>query len=185
MDLLPSLLATACAAALCGCGSAPTPDAGPPPDCAPGVDLEVRGRAGYERVAVAAEAELVLGFQGFKYVVARGHAGVLPGTRGGAVVFALDGESARSQPFGDLGFHADGQGAFVTDELRVFFNDDPLPELVDHGVTMHLHLDCGDSSGGHLVLRFDPGCTEGPDGQCVCLDAGVADAATIADGAAP
>ena len=169
---LPAFAVLSCVLVTPGCGGGTPADAGPPPDCAPGVDLEVEGPAGYQRIAAASEADLILGFQGFKYVRARGRSGALPGSPAGAVIVKLDDKGVRSQPYGDLGFHADGDAGFLTEALRVFFNDDPLPGLVDHGVTLRLHLDCGDSPGGRVILRYDPNCVEGPDGQRICVDAG-------------
>jgi hypothetical protein len=170
-----------CLVLLVGCGSGPEAvDAGPSLDCGLRLVVEVRGPGGeYGPIAGAALAELVQGFQGFRYIYVLGRLARRPAVVSGTAIVTLDGEAARSQPLGDLGIAGDGAGAFATDPLRVFFNDDPLPSIVDRGCTVTLRVGdeaCGATSGGHVTLAYDPACYEGPDGERVCPDAAVSDA---------
>ena len=188
-----SLLALPGLGASCGPGG--DKDAGV--DCgALGLTLDVLAPGGsYLPFASAAEAELVLGFQGFKYVYLKAHLGARPQPPSGAVIIELDGAARRSQPFGDLGLADDGAGGLVSAPVRVFFNDDPLPMLVNKGVTLTLQVGaatCAASAGGRVTLYYDASCYEGPDGQRVCVDAGMApvvdappaaDAPPVVDGA--
>lgn len=164
---LASLVALTAAA--CPGGSSSI-DARPDLDCGDRLALAVRapGGAGYRPIAAAVDgAELVLGFQGFRYVYLRGHLDVDPGDVAAAVRVELDGGSPRSQPV-QAGFGPAATGGFDSAPIQVFFNDDPLPGLIDHGVTLALRLGDRCVAGGHTVLRYDPSCYEGPDGQPVC-----------------
>jgi hypothetical protein len=146
-------------------------------DCGLEVTLEVRAPDGeYTSIPPAEDAELVLGFQGFRYVYLRGRADRSPPAASGSVVIEVEGSGPRSQPFGDLAWTADGEGGGVTGALRTFFNDDPLPQLVDRRCTFTLIVGdarCGAAASGSAVLRYDPACYEGPDGARVCPDGGV------------
>lgn len=115
---------------------------------------------------VDGDAELVLGFQGFRYVYVRGHLDADPGPIAAAAVLQLDGGPPRSQPL-LLTFAPDPTGV-ISAPVQLYFNDDPLPALVDHGLAIELRLGTRCVAGGHTVLRYDPTCVEGPDGQPVC-----------------
>lgn len=108
----------------------------------------------------------MLGFQGFRYLYLRARLDRDPGLLSAAVVVQLDGADPRSQPL-HLAFAPDG-GGVRSAPMQVFFNDDPLPSLVDRGVAVQLLLAPRCQAGGHTVLRYDPSCYEGPDGQPVC-----------------
>lgn len=163
--------------AACPGGGGGTPDAADTVDvdCGDRLALSIRrpAGAGYLPLAQAADgAELVLGFQGFRYVYLRVTLDRDPGAISAAVVVQLDGAAARSQPV-QLAFAPDGADV-ITPPLQVFFNDEPLPSLIDHGVALQLRLGPRCQASGHTVLRYDPSCYEGPDGQPVCA---------VADGA--
>lgn len=153
-----------------------TPDAIPPYDCGDALVLEVRVPGGtYVAIDDAVDgAELVLGFQGFRYLYARARLPADPGTVAATARIELDGGTPRSQPIGQLAFDPAPDGV-VSAPVQLFFNDDPLPGLVDHGVTVELRLGDRCADAGHTVLRYDDSCVEGPDGQPVCEgpDAGV------------
>lgn len=173
MPPLPHLVRSALVAALLtGCpGGDPAPDATDSVvdvDCGDRLVAEVRAPGGaYRRLADAADgAELVLGFQGFRYVYLRARLDQDPGLTSAAAVVELDGAAARSQPL-HLTFAPDA-GGVVSAPMQVFFNDDPLPSLVDRGVGLELWLGARCTTRGHSVLRYDPSCYEGPDGQPVC-----------------
>ncbi|MBZ0235315.1 MAG: hypothetical protein K8M05_23510 [Deltaproteobacteria bacterium] len=110
--------------------------------------------------------ELVLGFQGFRYLYLRAGLDADPGVSSAAVVVQLDGDAVRSQPL-HLTFGPDASGV-VSAPMQVFFNDDPLPTLVDRGVALELRLGARCTRAGRTILRYDPTCYEGPDGQPVC-----------------
>jgi len=163
--------AVVASAALAGCpGPGPDPDAGDGAalDCGDrlGVDVRVPDHT-YQPLAQAGDGvELVLGFQGFRYLYVRARLDIDPGPTSAAAVVQLDGDNPRSQPL-YLTFAPDG-GGVVSPATQVYFNDDPLPSLVDRGVSVQLVLSPRCSVGGHTVLRYDPSCYEGPDGQPVC-----------------
>jgi hypothetical protein len=113
-------------AAVTGCSGG---DAGP--DAACSFDLEWGPEAEtFVPFANGDTAEITLGFQGFRYVrsVAR-----LEGSTADMVrtQFQIDveGHDAYSQPGAEVPTRP-GNGAQYQDELLVFFNDIPLPELV-------------------------------------------------------
>ncbi|MBK9036455.1 MAG: hypothetical protein IPL61_35285 [Myxococcales bacterium] len=166
-----ALVLASCLAAMSACPgpSSATIDARGDLDCGDRLLLSVRApEIGYRPIADAADgAELVLGFQGFRYVYVRARLDVDPGAITAAVLVTLDGGTPRSQPV-QPAFGPAAGGGVETVPLQVFFNDDPLPGLIDHGVTLELHLGRRCVAGGHTVLRYDPSCVEGPDGQPVC-----------------
>ena len=87
-------------ASACPGSTAPAVDAPVDVDCGDRLVLTVRAPGvGYRPIADAADgAELVLGFQGFRYVYARGRLDVDPGAVSAAVRVTLDGGAPRSQP---------------------------------------------------------------------------------------
>jgi len=163
------LLAALVVMAACPGPSSTTIDGRDDLDCGDRLVLAVRAPGvGYRPIADAADgAELVLGFQGFRYVYARARLDVDPGAVSAAVRVTLDGGSPRSQPV-QPAFGPAAGGGVESVPLQVFFNDDPLPGLIDHGVTLELRLGARCVASGHTVLRYNPSCIEGPDGQPVC-----------------
>ncbi|MBK7194829.1 MAG: hypothetical protein IPH80_20305 [Myxococcales bacterium] len=166
-----ALLLASCLVTISACpGPSPTTiDAPDDLDCGDRLTLTVRAPVvGYRPIAEAGDgAELVLGFQGFRYVYVRGRLDADPGVVSAAVRVTLDGGAPRSQPV-QPAFGPAAGGGVETVPLQVFFNDDPLPGLIDHGVTLELRLGSRCLASGHTVLRYDPSCIEGPDGQPVC-----------------
>ena len=165
---------------LAACPDDGVPDAAVEP-CTLTPRLEVRASDGvFAPIAEAADAELVLGFQGFRYVYLRVRLPEVPPARNGSVLAQLDGDSAFSSPFGGMSFVGDGTEV-ISVPLQFFFHDQTLPSLVGAGVTFTLTLGdavCGGSAGGHVVLAYDSSCIEGPSGERVCADAGVPDGGT-------
>lgn len=166
---LPLLAVCLVAASACPGSTPVTVDARDDLDCGDRLVLAVRTAGlGYRPIAEAGDgAELVLGFQGFRYVYARARLDVDPGVVSAAVRVTLDGGAPRSQPV-QLALGPAAGGGVESVPLQVFFNDDPLPGLIDHGVTLELRLGARCVASGHTVLRYDPSCIEGPDGQPVC-----------------
>jgi hypothetical protein len=150
-------------------GPGETPDAIPAFDCGDRLGLDVRILGGtYVAIDAATDgAELVQGFQGFRYVYARARLDVDPGTISAVARLELDGQSPRSQPIGQLAFSVEGSEV-VSAPTQLFFNDDPLASLVDHGLAIELRLGDRCAARGHTVLRYDATCVEGPDGTPIC-----------------
>jgi hypothetical protein len=182
----PILIIAALVAALAstGCpGGEGEPDGGAIADCGVAVALEVL-TPDHEFVSAGPDdvpAELILGFQGFRYVYVRGRVASPPPTAAAIVITQLDGDAPRSQSPGRVELTPDGSGAQLTQPLPVYFNDDPVPDLVDRGCALTLVITepsgtCEASAAGHAVLAYDPDCYEDPDGVRVCPDAGVSDA---------
>lgn len=169
------LLATVLAVA--GCGS--EPPAAPPQDAGGGCDLtdvsfEVRGPDLTFR-APPTDAELVLGFQGFRYVYVRVHTVGTPMPPFGSVTGKLDGGEPISQSF-RVDLTSDGPGTWVTEPIMVLFDDLPLSALVDHGADLNVTVGdgtCVADTGGTVMLRFDTSCYEGPTGKRFCGDGGL------------
>ena len=167
-----------------GCpGPAAGPDAGASGDCGLEVELEVLAPSReFVPAAAVTHAELILGFQGFRYVYLRGRITAPPPIAVATVITQLDGDTARAQSPGQLELTPDGDGGHFSQPLAVFFNDDALPSLVDRGCAFTLRVTepgggtCWASAGGHAILAYDPSCYEGPGGERVCGDAGVPDA---------
>lgn len=170
------LVAGLCAAA--GCGSDPPAgpsDAGGSSTCdLTGVTFEVRGpdQTFHEPPG---EAELVLGFQGFRYLYVRVHTQGTPVPPFGSVNGKLDGGEPISQSF-RLDLTSDGPGTWVTEPIMVLFDDVPLSALVDHDADLSVTVGdgtCVADTGGTVTLRFDPSCYEGPTGMRFCGDGGL------------
>ena len=177
MRKLPSLAALifTLGGGLAGCGDDdPTGSDGGPRPCtttlSASVQTPIGGFAPLTAGAAPAEADLVLGFQGFRYVYLRL---VLtpppPDALLASAEITLVGAAPRAQP---LGYLRPGD----LEPQRLFFNDEALPALVDARGALRLHVGqpgCQADSSGDFVLRYRPDCVEGPDGVRVCGDAGV------------
>jgi hypothetical protein len=150
-------------------GAGESPDAAVAFDCGERLGLDVRILGGtYVAIdAATGGAELVQGFQGFRYVYVRARLDVDPGTISAVARLELDGQSPRSQPIGQLAFSVEGSEV-VSAPTQLFFNDDPLASLVDHGLTIELRLGDSCAASGATILRYDATCVEGPDGTPIC-----------------
>ncbi|MCC6995552.1 MAG: hypothetical protein IT370_13160 [Deltaproteobacteria bacterium] len=160
---------------LTGCGDDdPTSADGGPRPCTTSLTASVQTPSGsflpLTPGAAPTEADLVLGFQGFRYVYLRL---VLtpppPDALLASAEITLAGAAPRAQP---LGYLRPGD----LEPQRLFFNDEALPALVDARATLSLHVGqagCQADHSGELVLRYRPDCVEGPDGVRVCGDGGV------------
>ena len=158
-----------------GCGDDdPTSSDGGPRPCSTRLGASVQTPTGgfvpLTLGGAPAEADLVLGFQGFRYVYLRL---VLtpppPDPLLASAEITLAGAAPRAQP---LGYLRPGD----REPQRLFFNDEALPALVDARGALRLHVGqpgCQADSSGDFVLRYRPDCVEGPDGIRVCGDAGV------------
>jgi len=168
--LAASLLATA------GCESAPpatTPDAGGACSLT-SVSFEVR-RPDLSYRATPTDAELVLGFQGFRYIYVRVRTDGLPMPPFGSVNGKLDTGEPISQSF-RVDLTEEAPGRFVTEPIMVLFDDLPLAALVDHEADLTVTVGdgtCVADTGGTATLRFDPSCYEGPTGMRICGDGGL------------
>lgn len=163
------LLATAC--------SAPAPAADAGPDCT--VALAWGHRVGGEFVPFedGDEAEITLGFQGFRYIWS---AARVSDTSASGAVFDFHVEVSGHAPYSQMGvgvpMTAGPQGRYA-DQLLVFFNDIPLPEMVGRDATIVTRVTADGCRGDdratvRLVDRDD--CIDEQDGGvgCTSADAG-------------
>ncbi len=131
-----------------------------------------------------ADAELILGFQGFRYVYLKVRTDGLPSsTETSALVDLPSGETV-SQSF-LLELSEDSPGHFVSMPQMFFFNDNPLPGLIDQPANLTLRVGdarCNAEVRGTFTLRYDPSCYEGPSGDRICPDGGVLASDGGADG---
>ncbi|MCC7536192.1 MAG: hypothetical protein IT379_08260 [Deltaproteobacteria bacterium] len=160
---------------LLACGD----DAGSPRDGGPQcaafpVSLQVRG-PDYAYHDIPGDADLVLGFQGFRYIYLRARTSAEPPVMQGSVVAEPEGQSLVSQPV-RFSFSEEDDGVWLSDPVIVFFNDIPLPSLVGQGCRVWMRVGderCGGEAEGRVVLRYDPRCYEGGMGERICTDADV------------
>lgn len=162
--------------ALAGCGDdvvVPGTDAGPA--CAlRAVSVEVRA-PDRTYTSLPADAELVLGFQGFRYVYLKARTDGRPSSLETSALVTLDSGEVVSQSF-LLDLAEESPGRFVGVPQMIFFNDSPLPGIVGHAADLTLHVGdarCSAETRGTFTLRFDPNCYEGPSGDRICPDGGV------------
>ncbi len=175
-----SALLAVVAALAAGCNHASISDGGMPQalDCGAlsaglGV-LDVKGD--YPTIDTSPEAELILGFQGFKMLFFEVHMSALPADTSGAIVVEIDGESPYSQGFAELQPRDDGKGGLVADPLPLFFNSYTFATLDGKGCQLTLHLggkSCSATATGHVLLHYSPGCQQDPSGRIECTDGGV------------
>lgn len=164
---------------LAGCPSGGPSDAGPPPDACLGLvaRLEIRTpKATYKPLDENPEADLLLGFQGFKMIFGRVHANRPSPVRNGAIVLELEGGSPWSQSFPEYAPRSDGQGGELSEEMPIFFNSDPLPKLVGRKCSLTLRLGtaaCNATSGGRVLLVYNESCIQDPSGGITCRDGGM------------
>jgi hypothetical protein len=162
---------------LTGCPSShgAASDAGPIVDCALSVGLEVRRPGGaYAPIAEGGQAELVLGFQGFKFAYVRARLDRVPPSTVATFEYSLDGDAPRSTRVGGMQLTSEG-GGWVSSPEQIFFNDDPLPSLIDRGCAITMIVGdatCSAAQSGHVTLHYQDGCVQAPDGGLTCTDAG-------------
>jgi len=161
--------------ALAGCsGGAGVPDATP---C--GFELEWGYRQGGAFIPFGDgdDAEITLGFQGFRYVISTLR---LSNVDGALVQLLAQVAVAGEEPFSQRSTFdmpaADPGGDRYIDDVLVFFNDIPIPQLVGKTATVSVRVDASGCIGTHaadLTLTDDDNCIEQPDGGLVCApDAG-------------
>jgi hypothetical protein len=115
--------------------------------------------------------ELTLGFQGFRYVdsVVR-----LAGSDASEAVLSfrieVEGQEAYSQKaVQDLSAGPDG--SLLAEDVLVFFNDIPVPELIGQQTTISLHVEaavCEANDSTMVTLVDDEDCVQAPDGGYDC-----------------
>lgn len=175
---LARLVFVACLFATAGCRGTPpadaAPDAGDDACDLTAVSFEVRSPDGSYHAAPT-EAELVLGFQGFRYIYVRVRTDGTPRPLFGSVNGKLDGGEIISQSF-RLDLTPDGPGRYMTEPVMVLFGDWPATALIDHDADLTVTVGdgtCVADTGGTVTLRFDPSCYEGPTGMRICPDGGL------------
>jgi hypothetical protein len=117
------------------------------------------------------DAEIVLGFQGFRYINSVVEIIDTTATQATAQFqIDVDGHATYGQPGGPLTTTTSPRGVYVND-LLVFFNDIPMPELVGRTCTIIARATadgCVGTYSARVTLVDDENCTEGPDGGLTC-----------------
>lgn len=170
--------------ALAGCGDDVTPriDAAVPCELRT-VTIEVRAPDRSYR-ALPADAELVLGFQGFRYVYLRVSTEGRPSSDETSALVRLDSGEVVSQSF-RVELAEETPGHFVGTPQMLFFNDSPLPGLVDSVADLTVRVGdarCNAEARGTFTVRYDPSCYEGPAGDRICPDGGASPSDAGTDG---
>lgn len=157
-------------ALLTGC-----PGGGGAPDATPcDVDIEwghVNDTGDFIAYSDDDEAEIVLGFQGFRYIDSVIE--LIDASAGEVTAqFQIDveGHATYAQPGRLLPTTTSPRGVFV-DELLVFFNDIPMPELIGRSCTIIARATadgCVGTYTARVTLVDNENCTEGPDGGLTC-----------------
>ncbi|MCP4446874.1 MAG: hypothetical protein GY811_16220 [Myxococcales bacterium] len=150
-----------------------TPDATP---CPMDIELGAERVEGFEAFTTGESAELTVGFQDFIYISAsvRLSADEAAGEDQGQLVFQIeiDAEDAYSfkQPFEALDAEADGWR--YNDDIRVFFNQFPVPTIVGKEATITARGSLGNciglTSSARVTLVDEKQCIEQPDGSLLC-----------------
>ena len=164
-----------CTSSDAGGDGAASVDAAPP--CALAIELGPPGPEAFTPFRAGDEAPLVLGFQGFRYIVTRLRA---RGARGGQVSLrfdvAVEGYERALQDGGTFLLMPAGGDLGVANDVQIFFNDIPAPGLVDRRVQVVAQARSGGCTAqAALDVRLGS--------PMACDDAGVCDAATICDSA--
>lgn len=159
-------------AALAGC---PAPDAAP--DATP-CSLELawgpRRVAGFRAFVDGDRAEITLGFQGFRYISSSLRAELAeeptPEDRMWAQI-AVDGHEVFTIT-STLGMSSrESDGARYADDVLVFFNDIPIPQLVGREADIEVRARVGGCAGSYrarVTLVDDDDCVEQSDGTLLC-----------------
>jgi hypothetical protein len=155
-----------------GCsGGADGPDATPcPMELAWG-----RDRAGdFAPFGDGDRAEITLGFQGFRYISSSLRM-IMEGGDRGQVWFqiAVAGHEPYAVSSGLTVSAPEADGARYADNVLVFFNDIPMPELVGRSATIGTRVSAGGCAGSTsvgIILANDDNCVELEDGTLSCPD---------------
>lgn len=126
---------------------------------------------GYQAFQDGDQAEITLGFQGFRYIqsVLRLE-GVTATSAKHSARIVVEGQEPYVLTDTPVKVHEEG-GALVTDEVLVFFNDLPIAELVGKQAEITLTAKAGGCTGSvkrSVVLRDDQSCIQQEDGGLSC-----------------
>ena len=153
-----------------------SPDA---PECAADIEWGKNVAGVYQAFRDNDEAEITLGFQGFRYVQSVMRvAGVASDSASFQFQISVDGQATYVQPAANALLEAGQDGARYSHDVLVFFNDIPMPDLVGRATTV---LARGVVSGCRGVytatvrLVDNSNCVDQPDGgsSCQAVDAGL------------
>lgn len=157
---------------LTGC---PAPDAGP--DAAPcPMELQWGPRrvTAFRPFVDGDRAEITLGFQGFRYISSTLRAELTeeptPEDRMWAQI-AVDGHEVFTITAALGMSQREGDGARYADDVLVFFNDIPIPQLVGREADIEIRALVGGCAGSHrarVTLADDDNCIEQSDGSLLC-----------------
>jgi len=124
------------------------------------------------------EAEITLGFQGFRYILSTAVVGDTNADMASFVFqIEVDGHPSYNQTGRDTPMVVGSDGKYV-DDLLVFFNDIPLPEILGRDVTIVASATAGGCRGVDSVslkLVDNDDCIDQQDGGvgCSSTDAGL------------
>lgn len=121
-----------------------------------------------------AEAGVILGFQGFRYLQTSVR---LQGTSASDAFVrfqvTLDGHPTSAQEAGRFHLVTGDDGALYADAVQLFFNDVPMPEIVGHSAEVIVIGTAGKCTGKTSVtLKLVTGGCMSADGGTECADAG-------------
>lgn len=113
-------------------------------------------------------APVTEGFQGFRFIVSSAKVtGASPGTARFDFDISLEGQPPFSQPIaGELRQRGD---ALYADEVLVFFNDVPMPQLVGKQAEIGVHTSAGCGANQRVTVRLTRDtCRQVEDGGYQC-----------------
>lgn len=118
------------------------------------------------------DAEITLGFQGFRYVESvLKLSGVSAPSAEFSVRVSVSGQEPYTLPATPVKLSAGAGGALYSEAALVFFNDLPIADLVGQNAEIAVHAEAGGCVGDShtaVVLRDDVDCVQQPDGSLVC-----------------
>jgi hypothetical protein len=157
-------------ALLAGCpGGAGGPDAAP---CFFELVWGHRDQGAFVPFADDGTAEVTLGFQGFLFVASTMR---LTGTGAEQATFSFQIEVQGHEPYAQLGstrrVQPGDDGHRYAEDVLVFFNDIPMPQLIERTAHIRATGRADGCTGIHEVtVTLIQGCFENPDGELECDD---------------
>lgn len=161
----------------CASSSAPPPPPGSEDGgaCALTITLGRLDAAGFSRLDEGDDVDVILGFQGFRFVdLAARFEGTSATSAALKIQATIEGRSPQTQAQG-LRLSTDAGGARLADHVQIFFNDVPEAELFDRAVALALHATaegCGADQALALTLRDGGTCADIVDAGGSTLDGG-------------
>jgi hypothetical protein len=163
-------LAVALSTWACSGDPPPVTDAGPTCDTVLELDWGYRDSGDFIAFDDGDKAEITLGFQGFRYIISTVRVRTTAALATLSFRIDVDGHDAYSQAsVEELADGPDGQRH--ADELLVFFNDIPLPEIIGRNALISLHGEADGCEGNHaaeVMLVDEVSCIQLENGELEC-----------------